>query len=104
MKDLTLPLSVFQSRGEGREEGGTYLRTVLHEVRERRISPPLQILLHTRQHRAFSRLCSIRTHLDRIQRLWVLDELVVVRELPLWQEVVERFGNVAVSVEVSRIY
>lgn len=30
----------------------------------------------------------------------MLDELVVIRELPLWQEVVERLGNVAISVGV----
>lgn len=46
---VVLLFSALLSRG-GEDEHGTHLRTILHKVRDRRVSPALQILLHHHHH------------------------------------------------------
>lgn len=95
---VVLLFSALLLRGGGRDEHGTHLRTILHKVRDRRVSPALQILLpHLSAPTLRFFLLLLPTNLNGIQRLRVLDEFIVVCKLSLRQQVVERLGNVAVA-------
>lgn len=111
MENLTLSPSALHSKKERKNEavkggGGRQLpaRSPSQNPRTLCKSSASNFATHPSAPRSITTLIHLCTNLNRIQGLWVLDKFVVVRELSLRQEVVERLGNVAVSIVGQGIY